>query len=565
MSSISNYSKNIFSKESALNFASTVGTGLLSARFLPISIKEAGVVSAAAGTLSTMGQALLGKDASTFKKGLVTIGAFALTYFGTAALAPTLAARFALTLTPQFIGKILAFNALGQVVSFGLAKILFVTSWNMSDAQIKTLHETYTKDTELFTKLPAVEQQLIIQRFKKQELDVAALTCEKPSAEDIAALTESEVRTLHQHEVALEDDALLLRYFELNLKPFEAIEKRIPKLDLKQPETVEEVEALSEEKLAWYKLYFADNQAAGKKLPHDVQWALYAKNEVVSSYSFNADSLKTAPDAQIHDLEGSIKSLSWWVGAYPNSQKVLVERAKALGIEIPHPVHPTKPEEVNSLDPKVVEAYNKKFPRGLDKEVVKAFNQRFYELKFPLPNGQTINELCKNDKATWPQITLELPKTPDEVAKLDVNQIAWMNAFIHEKRGFNSLSFEMQSALNDPFSTHLSWRFWFDFDKLTFENVSSASERTISILHDQLHIKSDKWKGLSPAVIGALDARFAKQFPADKLTEEQARKYHMLFASKPECWGALPKARQQALRQQFNKYPELKELRVNWL
>jgi hypothetical protein len=564
MSAISNYSQKFFSKEAAFNFACTIGTGLLSARFLPISIKEAGVVSAAAGTLSTMGQALLEKDASAFKKGLVTIGAFALTYFGTAALAPTLAARFALTLTPQFIGKILAFNALGQVVSFGLAKILFVTSWNMSDAQIKTLHETYTKDTELFTKLPAVEQQLIIQRFKKQELDITALTCDKPSAEDIAALTESEVRTLHQHEVVLEDDDLLLRYFELNLKPFEAIEKRIPKLDLKQPETVEEVEALSEEKLAWYKLYFADNDAARKKLPCNVQWELYVKDKVVSSYSFNSGSLKTAPDALIHDLEDSIKSLSWWVDTHPSTQKALFERAKALGIKIPHPVHPTKPEEVNSLDAKVVEAYNKKFRSELDKEVVKAFNQRFYELKLPLPNSQTIQKLSKNDKATWPEIALELPKTPDEVTKLDVNQLPWVYAFLRNGR-FSSLSFEMQSALNDLFHTHLSWRIWFDFDKLTPENVSSASEKTIDILHIQLHTNSDKWKELSPAVIGALDARFAKQFPADKLSEEQARKYHMLFASKPDCWGALSKARQQALCQQFDKYSELQKFRLNWL
>lgn len=563
MNAISTYSNNLFSKESALNFAGTVGAGLLSARFLPISIKEAGVVSAAAGTLSTMGQALAGKDASPFKKSLLTIGAFALTYFGTAALAPTLAARFAITLTPQLIGKILAFNALGHVVSFGIAKVLFVTSWNKTDDQIKTLHETYTNDTALFTKLPAIEQQLVVQRFNKLELDVTAFTCEKPSDEEIAALSVSEVRTLHQHEVALEDDALLLRYFELDLKPFETIETQIPKLDLKQPETVEEVKALSEEKLAWYKLYYAKNRKALRQLPNDVQWALYEKDKVISTYYINADSLKTAPDAQIQDLMDR-PSLSWWVDTYPNTQKVLVERAQALGIEIPHPVHPTTPDEVAKLDEAVVKAYNKSFPNGLDMEVVKAFNQRFYDMKLPLPNGLTIKKLSDNMKLKWPEISIAIPATPKEVQDLDDNQVPWLYTSIKKNGGFKDLSFELQSALNVRFSDVLSWRYWFSFEKLTVDNVTAASKRTIEILHDQLHKKPEDWQKLPADVVGALDARFAVEFPADKFSEKEARAYHMLFVTKPECWNALTKVRQQALRQEFNKIPELKELKVKY-
>ncbi|WP_420421802.1 hypothetical protein [Simkania sp.] len=563
MTAISNYSQNLFSKESALNFAGTVGAGLLSARFLPISIKEAGVVSAAAGTLSTMGQALLGKDADPFKKSLVTIGAFALTYFGTAALAPTLSARFAITLAPKTIAKILAFNAVGQVVSFGLAKLLIVTPWNMSETQIKALYKKYEEDAELFTKLPAIEQQLVYSRFTKLELDTTALTYTQPSGDDIAALTKTEVHTLHQHEVVVENDDLLLRYFELNLKPFEAIEKRIPKLELKQPETVKEVESLSEEKLAWYKLYYTKNNTARKKLPHDVQWALYSKDKVVSIYSFNPESLETAPEAQIRDVINTT-SLQWWVKLYPSTQKAFVERAKALEIEIPHPVHPTKPEEVTSLDPKVVEAYNKNFPSGLDKEVIKAFNQRFYEMKLPLPNGQTINQLANATNPIWPQIALELPKTPEDVDKLHDNQMAWVYAFIHENDGFSSLSFEMQSAMNDRLYNVLKAYRWLNTDQLTAENAFVASRTTLHLLHYQLHVIFNQWKELPADVIGALDARFAAQYPTDKLLESEVKNYHMLFATRPECWGALAKVRQQALRQQFDKYPELKQLRLNW-
>ena len=562
MKAISTYSNNLFSKESALNFAGTIGAGLLSSRFLPISIKEAGVVSTAAGTLSTMGQALLGRDASPFKKSLLTIGAFALTYFGTAALAPTLAARFAITLTPQLIGKILAFNALGHVVSFGIAKFAFVTSWNRSDDQIKTLHETYTNDTELFTKLPAIEQQLIVQRFKKLELDVAPFTCEKPSDEEIAALSANEVRTLHQHEVALEGDALLLRYFELDLKPFEAIEKRVSNLDLKQPETVEEVQALSEEKCAWYKLYFAKNTSARRKLPLDVQWALY-ENKVISSYSINADSLKTAPDAQIQHLMGK-RTLSWWVDTHPQIQKALVERAKALGIEIPHPVHPTTPDEVAKLDEAVVKAYNKNFHSGLDKEIAKALNQRFYEMKLPLPNALTIAKIFDSKTLKYPEISLPLPSNTGEVAAFEVNELAWLYASINQNGGFEGLSFELQSALNVRFNEALGKRFWFSFEKLTPENVQHTSNEAIVILHEQLHRKTEKWQKLPAEVLGALDARFAEQFPADKLSEKQVRAYHMLFVTKPECWNALTKTRQQALRQAFDKIPELKELKVKF-
>jgi len=562
MNSISNYSFSLFSKDSILNFTGTLGAGLLSSRFLPISIKEAGVVSTATATFSTMGQALVGKDGNPFKKSLLTIGAFALTYFGTTALAPTLAARFAITLTPQLIGKILAFNALGHVVSFGIAKVLFVTSWNRSDDQIKTLHETYTKDTELFTKLPAIEQQLIVQRFKKLELDVTPFTCEKPSDEEIATLSASEVRTLHEHEVALEDDALLLRYFELDLKPFKSIEERIRKVGLKQPETVEEVKGLSEEKLAWYKLYYAKNRKARRKLPYDVQWAL-RNLKCTTSSRFNAEYLKTAPDAQIQFIMAS-PSLTWWVRLLTEIQKVLVERAQALEIEIPHPVHPKTPEEVEKLGEEVVKAYNKNFPKGLDKEIVKAFNQRFYDMKLPLPNGLTIDKLQNDKRRKWPEITLTIPATPKAVQELDDNQLPWLYASIHHNRGFSGLSFELQSALNVRFNKVQTCRYFFSFQKLTPENVQHTSKDVISILHSQLHRKTEEWEKLSVEVIGALDARFAEQFPADKLSEEQVRAYHMLFVKKPECWSALTKTRQQALRQAFDKIPELTELRVKW-
>ena len=121
----------------------------------------------------------------------------------------------------------------------------------------------------------------------------------------------------------------------------------------------------------------------------------------------------------------------------------------------------------------------------------------------------------------------------------------------------------MQSALNDRFNTLFSWRFLFNFEKLTPENVGDASKETISILHSQLNSKFEKWKEFSADLISALDARFAAEFPTDKLSETQVRNYHMLFATKPECWGALAKARQQVLRQEFDKYSELKQLRVN--
>ena len=563
MDAISNCSKNLFSKESALQFAGNVGAGLLSSRFLPVSLKGAGVVSVAAGTLSTMGQAFLDKDASPFKKGFVITGAFALTYFAAAALAPTLSAKFAITLTPQVIGKILAFNALGQVVSFAITKFLFVTPWNGSDDHIKSLYETYTKDTDLFSKLPAIEQQLIVQRFEKLELDVTAFTftAEEPSSEEIAALSASDVRTLHQHEVVVKEDALLIRYFELDLKPFEAIEKRIPKLELKQPETVEEAKALSEEKLAWYKLHYAKNNSAISKLPYDVQWALH-EAECTTTYFFNASYLQTAPDKQIHNLVKSETSLSWWVSINPDVQKALVKRAEGLEIEIPHSVHPTTPDEVKALDEETVKAYNETLRSELKEEVINAFHVRFYQMKLPLPNGLTISTINKDKKPKYPAISLTPPSSISEVEALHENQVAWHYCSHSLRGGFSKLPFEVQSALNCRFNDLLNWRFWFTFSQLTAENVQQAPQTAIEIIHDQLNKKLDEWKKLPVDVIRALDARFAECCPTKDLSEDNIRNYHKLFVERQDCWNALAGNRRQVLRKAFDAFPELKELKV---
>ena len=151
---------------------------------------------------------------------------------------------------PTAILQVLAFNALGQVATFAITKTYFTTFWNMSDEQIKTLHAKYEKDPKLSENLSNVENLLLYFRFEKLGLSTDQVE-DEPVTEEIEALTESQVRTLHEYGTHLndepEDSVLFLRYFNLNLAPLGASEGVIGGLSLPNLQTVEDVASLTKE------------------------------------------------------------------------------------------------------------------------------------------------------------------------------------------------------------------------------------------------------------------------------------------------------------------------------
>ncbi|WP_420421800.1 hypothetical protein [Simkania sp.] len=532
--------QNLFTTNSALHFVSTLGMGLIPSRFTPITMKECALVGTVASSLATVGQAIAGKDATPLKKTLVTIGAFALTFFSVTKLTPLLNVRFAVQLYPGAILQILAFNALGQVASFAITKFYLTTPWNMTEEQIKALHAKYEKKPELFEKHSPVEQLLLWHRFDQLELSCDSFKDSEPSKEEIKALTDDQIRTLHQCEAYLcepeDNEALLLRYFALNLAPFTGIEGHIPRVSLKMPETIEDLDGIKDQQFKWYALYFDANQAKLEELSYPLQWALYEK-EGAYNYNFNAEYLTKAPEAQIRDLMQE-SDLSWWVTIDPPEQAALVERAKGHGINVPYPVHPKTAKDVEGLDERAVKAYHQDLHKDLRDEVIIAFNLRFYNLNLPLPNGIGTIDVLKKAKLPLPQIVIALPESVEDVQKLHKNQIPWVYASCSRK--FSTLPFKVQEALNLRFKeTQNNWYYYFSVQNLTAENVSEATAATINILHDDLTSQLDLWVALDPAVRRALNARLqndlftAQAFKAVDTTHlslDQATRYHTYFS-----------------------------------
>ena len=720
-------SQNLFSKESALNFVSTFAAGLIPSRFTYISGKECALIGTVAGGMTSLSNAYLGEDTSTLKRALFSAAALALTYFSFAKLAPTLNRHLMVQLYPASILQVLAFNVLGHVVAFVVTKVYLTTPWNMSDEAIKTLHEKYVKDPELFKKHSNVEQQLLLHRFQMLELDIDKLEDEVPSKEEIEALTDDQIRTLHKYQACLSEDSandalilryfnlnlgpfaeivldiptlsfpeiktvadvenigeeqvkwyaiyfemhadkveklpkdvskalldksvlttlwhksdaqirvlhakyqedsslcdtlsgaeelllyhrfdnleldtlsmdeepeaeeiralsedqirilhqhgayvqddsdnevLLLRYFDLNLPPFENIEDSIPTLTLTIPKAVAELDSIKTEQFKWYAIYFEKNDTEFEALPRDVQWALFVKKGS-KHYELSEKDVQSSSKPEIEAwAKHANDNPGWWVSLDSDLQEALVKRARAESLTTPA-VHPTTPEEVQRLDEELVRAYNKSLPFFLEGGVNKALNLRFYELKLPFPNGETVVSLEKK-KALPLEIDIALPSTVEAVGNLDDNQLSWVYAACERKdSGFSSLSFEVQAALNARFwDTFEGWHYLFSLDKISAKNIQEASETTLKILCrdflDQLH----RWISVSKDVFEAFQVKLRekkyniletfKSIKTDELSKPAATRFHTYFTGDgKDIWNQLGKAKQGAFNLAFKKH-----------
>ena len=124
-----------------------------------------------------------------------------------------------------------------------LEKNVLKTIWNMSDEQIKVLHAKYESNLDQYNALSNAEQLLLYSRFEKLDLD-SSHVLEEPTQKEIETLTNDQIRALHQHKVLSSDynEVLLLRYFNLNLKPFKAIfHNDLSQLPLPKLQTVDDV------------------------------------------------------------------------------------------------------------------------------------------------------------------------------------------------------------------------------------------------------------------------------------------------------------------------------------
>ena len=382
--------QNLFSLESGLNFASTFAAGLIPSRFTYITGKECALIGAVAGGLTSLSHAYVGEDASTLKRTLFSAGALALTYFSFAKLAPSINRHLMVQLYPAAILQVLAFNAIGHVITLVIAKnYLRAPSslpgpWGMTDEQIKALHKKYEEDPKLCDKLSSAEQLLLYHRFENLELDGDNVEKE-PTKDEINALTDEQIRILHQHEAYVQDDSdnevLAQRYFNLNLAPFKGIEDANNFLASALPETVEEVGKIKDKQLKWYAIFFDDNPDELGDLPKDVRWDLFAKHGANHLELTDLDDVVLQEKSGIEMLvKRATDTLEWWVSLDSDVQQTLARCAKEKTDLTTPALHPTTDGEVKDLDEKLVRAYSNSSLAHFDKTVRTALERRIREL-----------------------------------------------------------------------------------------------------------------------------------------------------------------------------------------
>jgi len=246
-------------------------------------------------------------------------------------------------------------------------------------------------------------------------------------------------------------------------------------------------------------------------------------------------------------------------------QEALVKRAGAESLTTPA-VHPTTPGDALSLDEGLVRAYNKCPTFIANESISKALNHRFYQLKLPFPNGETVVSLEK-ERHSLPEIEITLPSTAEAVGNLDDNQLSWVYAACERKdSGFSSLSFEVQAALIARFwNTFKGWHYFFSLDKISVKNIQEASETTLKILSldfiDQLH----HWVGVPKDVFEAFQVKLREKkynivgsfqsVKTDKLSKPAATRFHTYFTGDgKDIWNQLGKAKQGAFNLAFKKH-----------
>jgi hypothetical protein len=134
-------------------------------------------------------------------------------------------------------------------------------------------------------------------------------------------------------------------------------------------------------------------------------------------------------------------------------------------------------------------------------------------------------------------IEIELPKSIEEVEHLHDDQLPWVYARCANH--FSTLSFEIQSALNERFwNTQATWHYFFSLDKLTADNIEKAGELTLEILSDDLSNQLDEWIALDPSIRKAFahkltsdpfTAETFKTVETTKLSKDAATRYHTFF------------------------------------
>jgi len=73
--------QNLLTKDNAYHLAASLGSGLVGARYLPISIKEAACISLITGAATAIGRAYLEGNTSKVKIVAVTLASIAATFF----------------------------------------------------------------------------------------------------------------------------------------------------------------------------------------------------------------------------------------------------------------------------------------------------------------------------------------------------------------------------------------------------------------------------------------------------------------------------------------------------
>lgn len=556
-------SASFLSKDLLINTAFAIGTNFLATRFVPMSIKECAVLGFATSTSLSIGHRILGKDASDVKKMIVIVATTAVTYFGSIVLAPVLNIQFALELTNKEIGKIITFNAIGQLVYFSLSKKL-LASEAYSDKKIKDLH----KNPEKFCTLPAVEQHIVFARLKCLGLNVSKFSPVLLLPEEINSLTDTQIRLLYDNNIslnrlsALAGRSLLLRYFHLNLNFRCIYSSYIENISLPIPKTSQEVELLSAAKLTWFEGLLDENTLIN--LPYEVQWAFFQKN-CINWYDFDSAYIEKAPAEQIHIISDHFANGTGWLQLSQLEQLALVKRYDALGID--HwPTHPQTSGEVERLDDDKIRAYHQSISlENHTKEAMVAFNQRFYNLKLPLPNGIKTIDVLKKARLFWPAIEIALPKNMQEVRDLHPDQLPWI--FLSSQNKMQDMPFDVEAALHIRFIQTQKWDHLFSFNKLTVENVQSAEEEIITMLLEQLGCSPISWICIPQNVQKALNTRFTHTFTLEKLAIEAfpleaMQGFYSAFSKHPHSWKALTKSKQEAFNAIFCQLPGIKTLPI---
>jgi len=252
-----------------------------------------------------------------------------------------------------------------------------------------------------------------------------------------------------------------------------------------------------------------------------------------------------------------------------------IDKLDALEDESIFPKDPTTTEEIKELDTFAVfyifDCYQT-MTQDFDKQethsrdLFEALHMRFYELDLALANEATIQGLNKKSYNEYPSIKFATLPTAEEVKELSANRLAWLFCHIHYSyKDFSTYSIDGQIAINKVFSEQFNVTFYLS---PTMENIESISEEGVralhassSYMHEGVPRTQNRFVQLPMALKTAINKKFEAlelptlytQFRAPEAADIPKQKQNCFlwldyFTNNLEHWNKLSREQQEAFK-----------------